>query len=210
MTLRRRDVLRGALKVGRVEWSLTGEHNQLNALAAIAAAESVGVSAEQACTALGAFQNVKRRMECVGTVQLPGGEVRVYDDFAHHPTAIRTTINGLRRQIDRQTQKGGAPGRVLALFEPRSNTMKLGTMRAQLADSLRGADLVYCYRGGLSWHPGENLAALGDRACVESDLDQLVERIATDARAGDRVLVMSNGGFGGIHQRLLAALGAPR
>lgn len=176
-----------------------GAHNRANALAAIAAADAVGVSPEQSAAALARFGGVRRRMQTRGEQR----GVTVIDDFAHHPTAIAQTIAALREQV-------GPDRRILAVFEPRSNTMKLGTMRAQLADSLRGADLVYCYRGGLSWHPGENLAALGDRACVESDLDQLVERIATDARAGDRVLVMSNGGFGGIHQRLLAALGAPR
>ena len=200
------DVLRGALKVGRVEWSLTGEHNQLNALAAIAAAESVGVSAEQACTALGAFQNVKRRMECVGTVQLPGGEVRVYDDFAHHPTAIRTTINGLRRQIDRQTQKVGAPGRVLALFEPRSNTMKLGTMKAQLPWALEEADLAFCHSGGLEWDAAEVLKPMGSRAHVHASVEALVQAVCAVVRPGDHLLCMSNGGFGGVHHKLLQAL----
>ena len=203
------DVLRGALKVGRVEWSLSGEHNQLNALAAIAAAESVGVSPLQASAALASFESVKRRMECVGTVQLPRGEVKVYDDFAHHPTAIRTTVNGLRRQIDRQAQAGGSPGRVLALFEPRSNTMKLGTMKSQLPWALEEADLAFCHSGGLEWDAAEVLKPMGARARVLASVDELVKAVSAVARPGDHLLCMSNGGFGGVHAKLLQALSVP-
>jgi len=201
------DVLRGALKVGRVEWTLHGEHNQLNALAAISAAHSVGVAPEAACAALASFQNVKRRMELVGSVNLPGGQVRVYDDFAHHPTAIRTTVNGLRRQIDRQALKGGGDGRVLALFEPRTNTMKLGTMKAQLPWALEEADLAFCHSGGLEWNAVETLKPLGAKATVHSSVDDLVHSVAQVARSGDHLLCMSNGGFGGVHQKLLKVLG---
>jgi UDP-N-acetylmuramate: L-alanyl-gamma-D-glutamyl-meso-diaminopimelate ligase len=133
------DVLRGAMKIGRVEWPLFGEHNQLNALAAIAAAEHVGVSPEAAAAALGQFQNAKRRMELIGDV----GGVKVYDDFAHHPTAIRTTVGGLRQRVGRE--------RVLAVFEPRSNTMKLGTMKGQLPWSLEEADMSFCLQGNYGW-----------------------------------------------------------
>lgn len=192
-------ILLGQESVAEAHLYQPGAHNRANALAAIAAANAVGVAPSQSAAALARFGGVRRRMQTRGEQR----GVTVIDDFAHHPTAIAETIAALREQL-------GPDRRILAVFEPRSNTMKLGTMRAQLADSLRGADLIYCYRGGLSWNPSENLVALGERACVESDLDQLVGRIAADARAGDRVLVMSNGGFGGIHQRLLAALGTLR
>ena len=200
------DVLRGALKVGRVEWKLSGEHNQLNALAAIAAAESVGVAPEVACAALASFQSVKRRMELVGSVRVADGEVRVYDDFAHHPTAIRTTVDGLRRSIDRQAVQGGAAGRVLAIFEPRSNTMKLGTMKAQLPWALEGADLAFCHSGGLDWDAADALKLLGSRASVHPSVDELVQAVVRVARPGDSLLCMSNGGFGGIHAKLIQAL----
>jgi len=189
------DVLRGSLKVARVEWGLIGEHNQLNALAAIAAAEHVGVTPEQAAAALAEFQNVRRRMELRGEV----GGIKVYDDFAHHPTAIRTTINGLRRRI--------APAeRILAIFEPRSNTMKLGTMKAQLPWALEEADLAFCNQQGLSWDAKEALAPMGAQAVVGADVDALVAAVLKAARPGDHLLCMSNGGFGGIHDKLLAGL----
>ncbi|PZP27658.1 MAG: UDP-N-acetylmuramate:L-alanyl-gamma-D-glutamyl-meso-diaminopimelate ligase [Roseateles depolymerans] len=191
------DVLRGSLKVARVEWSLIGEHNQLNALAAIAAAEHVGVTPEQSAAALASFQNVRRRMELRGEAR----GIKVYDDFAHHPTAIRTTINGLRRRI--------APAeRILAIFEPRSNTMKLGTMKAQLPWALEEADLSFCNQQGLAWDAKEALAPLGATAFVGADVDALVAAIVKAARPGDHLLCMSNGGFGGIHEKLLAALAA--
>ena len=191
------DVLRGSLKVARVEWSLIGEHNQLNALAAIAAAEHVGVSPEQSAAALAEFQNVRRRMELRGEVN----GIKVYDDFAHHPTAIRTTINGLRRRI--------APAdRILAIFEPRSNTMKLGTMKAQLPWALEEADLAFCNQQGLSWDAKEALAPMGAQAIVGADVDALVAAVIKAAKPGDHLLCMSNGGFGGIHDKLLQSLAA--
>ncbi len=204
------DVLRGALKLGRVDWALTGEHNQLNALAAVAAAEAVGVPPDQACAALGRFQSVKRRMEVVGTVALAGGSVRVYDDFAHHPTAIRTTVNGLRRQVDRQgsqSAQGLLGGRILAIFEPRSNTMKLGTMKAQLPWALEEADLAFCHSAGLDWDARDALKPMGARASVHDDLEALIRAVVKQVRPGDHLLCMSNGGFGGVHRRLLDALG---
>lgn len=190
------DVLRGSLKIARVDWPLLGEHNQLNALAAIAAAEHVGVAPEAAGRALAGFENVRRRLELRGEA----GGVKVYDDFAHHPTAMRTTINGLRRKI--------GTARLLAVFEPRSNTMKLGTMKAQLPWSLEEADLAFCHSGGLGWNAEEALAPMGKLAVVCDSIDKLVDRVVAAARPGDHVLCMSNGGFGGIHARLLAALAA--
>ena len=189
------DVLRGSLKVGRVEWGLLGEHNQLNALAAIGAAEHAGVPPEAAAAALAGFANVRRRLELRGTVR----DIAVYDDFAHHPTAMRTTINGLRRKI--------GDARILAVFEPRSNTMKLGAMKAQLPWSLEEADLAFCHAGGLGWDAAEALRPLGEQAVVCADIGQLVDRVVAVARPGDHLLCMSNGGFGGIHGRLLEALG---
>ena len=188
------DVLKSGVQVGRVEWALLGEHNQLNALAAIAAAEHVGVAPADAARALAGFANVKRRLELRGEVR----GVKVYDDFAHHPTAMRTTIDGLRRRIGEQ--------RILAVFEPRSNTMKLGAMKAQLPWALEEADLAFCHSGGLGWNAGEALAPLGDRAVVGDSIDALVQRVVQTARSGDHVLCMSNGSFGGIHDKLLAAL----
>ena len=190
------DVLRGSLKIARVEWPLLGEHNQLNALAAIGAAEHVGVAPEVAAKALASFENVRRRLELRGEA----GGVKVYDDFAHHPTAIRTTVNGLRRKVGAQ--------RILAVFEPRSNTMKLGAMKAQLPWSLEEADLAFCHSGGLGWDAAQALAPMGKQAVVSDSVDDLVKRVVAAARPGDHVLCMSNGGFGGIHQKLLDALGA--
>jgi len=192
-------VRRAGKAVGTVEWGLSGEHNRANALAALAAAEHAGVDPATGIAALNRFQGVKRRMELRGTV----GGVRVYDDFAHHPTAIATTLEGLRGQVGGQ--------RILAVLEPRSNTMKLGTMAARLPDALRQADLVFCYgeqqgRHALGWDPAQVLAPLGARATAWSDIDELVRAVVQAARPGDHVLVMSNGGFGGIHGRLLDAL----
>ena len=188
------DVLRGSLKIAHVEWPLLGEHNQLNALAAIAAAEHVGVDPQVAAKALASFQNVRRRMELRGEA----GGVKVYDDFAHHPTAIRTTVNGLRRKVGLD--------RILAVLEPRSNTMKLGTMKAQLPWSLEEADLSFCYQGSLGWDAREALAPMGDKAIVCDTIDALVAAVRRAAKPGDHVLCMSNGGFGGVHDKLLAAL----
>jgi UDP-N-acetylmuramate: L-alanyl-gamma-D-glutamyl-meso-diaminopimelate ligase len=189
------DVLNQGQPVAKVEWALTGIHNQLNALAAIAAAEHVGVAPAMAARALGDFQNVKRRMEVRGSVH----GITVYDDFAHHPTAIRTTLDGLRRKV-------GADSRILAVFEPRSNTMKLGTMKAQLPWSLADADLAFCHAGGLGWDAREALAPMGARAQVADSIDELVHQVVASAQAGDHILCMSNGGFGGIHLKLLQAL----
>jgi UDP-N-acetylmuramate: L-alanyl-gamma-D-glutamyl-meso-diaminopimelate ligase len=190
------DVLRGSLKIARVEWSLLGEHNQLNALSAIAAAEHAGVAPEAAAKALGNFQNVRRRLELRGEA----GGVKVYDDFAHHPTAIRTTVNGLRRRVGTQ--------RILAVFEPRSNTMKLGAMKAQLPWSLEEADMAFCSSAGLGWDAAQALAPMGKAAEVCDTIDKLVTRVVAAARPGDHVLCMSNGGFGGVHGKLLEALAA--
>ena len=194
------DVLQRGRVVARLEWTLGGVHNQLNALAAIAAAQHVGVTPAQACAALARFQNVKRRMELRGTVR----GIAVYDDFAHHPTAIRTTLDGLRRTTS-------SDQRILAVFEPRSNTMKLGAMKALLPWSLEGADLVFCHTAGLDWDAAAALAPLGVgpgwRAQTAADIDTLVEQVAAAARPGDQIVCMSNGGFGGIHARLLERLG---
>jgi UDP-N-acetylmuramate: L-alanyl-gamma-D-glutamyl-meso-diaminopimelate ligase len=189
-------------RVGAVDWQVQGEHNRLNALAAIAAARHVGVPPAQAARSLASFRNVKRRMEVRGSVD----GVTVYDDFAHHPTAIETTIAGLRTRI-------GEHARIVAVLEPRSNTMKLGVMKAQLPASLADADLVFGYgapsgRDALGWNLVEALAPLGAKARAFDDLGALVASVAAAARAGDHVLVMSNGGFGGVHQKLLDALAA--
>jgi UDP-N-acetylmuramate: L-alanyl-gamma-D-glutamyl-meso-diaminopimelate ligase len=189
------DVLRGSLKLGRVEWPLLGEHNQMNALAAIGAAEHLGVAPEAACAALASFTNVRRRLELRGEA----GGVKVYDDFAHHPTAMRTTVDGLRRKV-------GHSARILVAFEPRSNTMKLGTMKAQLPWALEEADLSFCLQGDYGWSAREALGPMGANAVVAETVDALVAAIAKAARPGDHVLCMSNGGFGGIHAKLLAAL----
>ncbi|MBS0335760.1 MAG: UDP-N-acetylmuramate:L-alanyl-gamma-D-glutamyl-meso-diaminopimelate ligase [Proteobacteria bacterium] len=182
--------------MGRVRWALQGEHNRHNALAAIAASVHAGVDAGAAVAGLAGFESVKRRMELRGTVR----GVAVYDDFAHHPTAIRTTLEGLRRKA--------GPARILAVLEPRSNTMKLGVMKAALPASVAAADKVFVYGANLGWDPAEVFASLGSKAVCSTDLGALVEAIAREARAGDQVLVMSNGGFGGIHEKLLARLAA--
>ena len=188
------DVLRGSLKLGRVEWALLGEHNQMNALAAIGAAEHVGVAPEAAAASLARFENVRRRLELRGEA----GGVKVYDDFAHHPTAIRTTVAGLRRKVGLE--------RILAVFEPRSNTMKLGTMKAQLPWALEEADLAFGLQGDYGWSVSDALAPLAAQAQTAETVDALVAAIARAAKPSDHVLVMSNGGFGGIHAKLLAAL----
>ena len=181
---------------GILHWDLLGEHNCMNALAALSAARHAGVPVAQGLAALTEFRNVKRRMEVRGTVN----GITVYDDFAHHPTAIDTTVAGLHSKIN-----GG--GRILAVLEPRSNTMKLGVMKDALPGSLKDADLVFCYGANLDWDARSALAPLGDKAVVKDDLDELIETIAVAAKSGDHVLVMSNGGFGGIHEKLLKRLG---
>ncbi len=199
-------VLQQGKPVAQVHWSLSGFHNQLNALAAIAAAEHVGVTPSDAAQALATFSGVRRRMEVRGRVALAGsdgvvGEVTVYDDFAHHPTAIRTTVEGLRRVV-------GPAQRILALFEPRTNTMKLGAMKAQLPDSLAHADLVFCHAGGLGWNAAEALAPMAHKTRVAETIEDLVRDVLAVARPGDHILCMSNGGFGGVHGKLLEALRA--
>ena len=198
------EVLLRGTPVGRVSWTLSGTHNQLNGLAAIAAAEHVGIAPAEAARALCQFVNVRRRLETRGQVLLEGTgrTVTIYDDFAHHPTAIRTTLDGLRRRLAATADDG----RILAVFEPRSNTMKLGTMKSQLPWSLEQADLAFCHAGGLDWDATEALAPMGSRAVVASDIDTLVASVRAAARPGDHVVCMSNGGFGGIHGRLLQVL----
>ena len=193
------EVLHQGRRVAQVQWSIGGVHNQLNALAAIAAAEHLGVDPAEAAQALQQFQNVRRRMEVRGRVARADGDITVYDDFAHHPTAIRTTLDGLRRQV-------GPHARILAVFEPRSNTMKLGTMKSQLPWSLADADLAFCHSGGLDWDARDALAPMGERAQVGGTIEQVVSQVTQAAQAGDHILCMSNGGFGGIHDQLLKAL----
>ncbi|MEW6677025.1 MAG: UDP-N-acetylmuramate:L-alanyl-gamma-D-glutamyl-meso-diaminopimelate ligase [Pseudomonadota bacterium] len=191
------DVFLGGVLQGRVTWDLLGEHNRLNALAALAAARHAGVPVKDGIEALSRFINVKRRMEVRGVA----GGVTVYDDFAHHPTAIATTLEGLRAKVGQ--------ARILAVLEPRSNTMKLGVMKAQLPASLEAADKIFCYTGGIDWDAGAALAPLEDRLVVQDNLAELAAAVTRDARPGDHVLVMSNGGFGGIHQMLLDRLALP-
>ena len=191
--------------VGRVQWQLSGTHNQMNALAAIAAAQHVGVAPAEAAEALASFHNVRRRMELRGTVARAGAPITVYDDFAHHPSAIRTTLDGLRRQLDDQDRKSE---RILAVFEPRSNTMKLGTMAAQLPWSLAAADLSFCHTAGLDWDAAAALSPLGARAQTAPALEPLLAQVVAAARPGDHIVCMSNGSFGGVHQKLLERLAA--
>ena len=188
------DVLLKGERQGRVAWDLLGRHNRHNALAALGAARHVGVPVTIGIEALGQFKNVKRRMEVRGVVN----GITVYDDFAHHPTAIETTVAGLRAKVGK--------ARILAVLEPRSNTMKLGTLKNQLPASLREADQVFCYGANLGWDAAATLAPLGAKAETHDDLEKLIHAIASKARPGDHVLIMSNGGFGGIHQKLLDRL----
>ncbi len=181
-----------------LSWKMLGEHNRMNALAAIAAARHVGVAPCIAIEALSEFKNVKRRMETKGVVN----NITVYDDFAHHPTAIETTLAGLRAKLD----KGIGAARILAVLEPRSNTMKLGVMKAALPASLKDADLVFCYGTNLGWDAAEALKPIKDKAQTYDSLENLVAAIANSAKSGDHILVMSNGGFGGVHQKILDAI----
>ena len=180
---------------GILHWELIGEHNRMNALAALAAAHHAGVTIKTGIKALTQFKNVKRRMELCGVVN----EITVYDDFAHHPTAIQTTIEGLRDKVN--------DARIIAVLEPRSNTMKMGTWKDSLADSIKTADLVFCYTSNLGWDVQEALTSLDSKVVSSDDLEKLIEAIAITAQRGDYVLIMSNGGFGGIHQKLLTSLG---
>jgi UDP-N-acetylmuramate: L-alanyl-gamma-D-glutamyl-meso-diaminopimelate ligase len=190
------DVMLRGEKQGTIRWGLMGEHNRQNALAALAAARHAGVPVKASIAALGRFEGVKRRMEVRGAVN----GITVYDDFAHHPTAFETTIAGLRRRV--------GDARIVAVFEPRSNTMKLGAMQDRLASSLSDADLVFCFARDLGWDPSHALAALGTRAYTHVDMGTMIETLARQLAPGDHVLVMSNGGFGGIHDKLLERLRA--
>jgi UDP-N-acetylmuramate: L-alanyl-gamma-D-glutamyl-meso-diaminopimelate ligase len=184
-------------EVAHVAWNLMGEHNVMNALAAIGAAQHAGVPPERAARALNAFRGVKRRMEVRGEV----GGVTVYDDFAHHPTAIEATLKGLRERV--------GTARIIAVLEPRSNTMKLGVHRDQLAPALALADKSWFLNSpDLGWDLGSAVSRMGERVSLAGTVDALVQGLAAQAVAGDHVLVMSNGGFGGVHEKLLAALRA--
>jgi UDP-N-acetylmuramate: L-alanyl-gamma-D-glutamyl-meso-diaminopimelate ligase len=200
-------VRKSGKEVATVKWApdsgVMGRHNQLNALAAIAAANHIGISPENSARAFATFKNVKRRLETVGVAN----EITIYDDFAHHPTAITTTLDGLRRRVGK--------ARILAVLEPRSNTMKLGVMKAQLPASLEAADTVFAYgastgKESLGWDLDEVLAPLNrsgvTRAKAFDDLNALVAAVVKEAKPGDHILVMSNGGFGGVHQKILKAL----
>lgn len=182
-------------EVGSVQWSLLGTHNVHNALAALAAARHVGVPMEHGLAALPSFKGVKRRMQLRGQVN----GISVYDDFAHHPTAIATTLAGLRAKV--------GTGRIIALLEPRSNTMRLGTHKEELANSLIDADQVWLYQpAGLNWDLAAVLDGLGAKGQLQQDVDQLAAKVASAAQTGDHILIMSNGGFGGIHDKVLAEL----
>ncbi len=182
---------------GRVEWPLFGEHNVMNALAAIAAAHHAGVDPERAVRALAEFRGVKRRMEVRGSA----AGVTVYDDFAHHPTAIATSLAGLRARVGR--------GRIVAVVEPRSATMRLGVHRERLARALAPADESWFFSPpDLGWDLPGAVSELGRKAHFADSVDALAAELADEARAGDHVLIMSNGGFGGLHDKLLLALRA--
>lgn len=188
------DVLYQENLQGHVAWNLLGDHNRMNALACIAAARHAGVAVQTSIAALGEFKNVKRRMEVRGVIN----NITIYDDFAHHPTAIATTIAGLRAKV--------GDARILAVLEPRSNTMKLGVMKASLPASLKQADLVFCYSANLGWDAVEALQPIAAKSKIMDDLSLLIEAIYNATKSGDQILIMSNGGFGNIHQKLLHRL----
>jgi UDP-N-acetylmuramate: L-alanyl-gamma-D-glutamyl-meso-diaminopimelate ligase len=183
---------------GNLSWDLLGEHNRMNALAVIAAARHVGIAPCIAIEALAEFKNVKRRMETKGVVN----NITVYDDFAHHPTAIETTVAGLKAKLD----AAYSDGKIIAVLEPRSNTMKLGVMKNALPASLKDADMVFCYGADLGWDIAQALKPIVNKTQTFNDLEKLVQVIAKTAKSGDHILVMSNGSFGGIHQKILDAL----
>lgn len=187
-------------KQGEIHWHLSGEHNRLNALAAIAAAHHVGIEPSDSCAALSQFQGIKRRMELRGTIH----QIRVYDDFAHHPTAIALTLEGLAKQITPNE-------RIIAVLEPRSNTMKLGAMAARLPESLACADHTFCYsenqgKHALNWDAQATFAPLGDKASVINDLNALATAVIEKAQPHDHIVIMSNGSFGGVHEKILQGL----
>ena len=189
------DVLHNGEVVGTVNWSLMGQHNVDNALMAIGAAHHAGVTLKDAIHALSSFKNVKRRMEVKGQVN----NITVYDDFAHHPTAIATTLDGLRKKV------GNA--RILAVLEPRSNTMKMGVHKDTLANSWQKADDVFVYEPqGMDWSLVESVKRSSAPAQCFRDVEQIVQKVTNVAQAGDHILIMSNGGFEGIHGRILQAL----
>ncbi len=181
---------------GRVNWSLLGEHNANNALAAVIAADHVGISVAESCDALSGFKSVKRRLECI----MDSNGIRLYDDFAHHPTAISSTLKALRQNVN--------AARIIAVMEPRSNTMKMGVHANTLADSFSDADSVIIYQSdSIDWNIAENMSELGDKCRVFYDTDEIVARIKAEARSGDTIIIMSNGGFDGIHEKLINILG---
>lgn len=189
------DVLLEGKVVGQVQWDLIGDHNISNALMAIAASRHVGVTPDLACASLARFINTKRRLEVKGVEN----GVTVYDDFAHHPTAISLTLEGLRNKVG--TQK------IIAVFEPRSSTMKMGVHKSVLAKAFAQSDEVFLYQPeNISWSVDDVAAACHQPAHVSQDMSELVEAIVSKANPDDHILVMSNGGFGGIHDKLLAAL----
>lgn len=192
------DVMHQGKVCGRIEWALSGVHSMNNALAVVASAQALGAEVNDICRALSAFPGVKRRMELKGEVS----SVKVYDDFAHHPTAIETTLAGARASLNESRHEG----RLVAIFEPRSNTMKQGVMRQALPDSFRDADRVWVYSGGVQWDVQETFSHLGERASVSDELESFCQMIVQEAKPGDILLVMSNGAFGGIHDKLLTGL----
>lgn len=195
---------------GHIQPRFYGEHNLANALAAIAAAYHVGISPKAAIEALQQFQGVKRRLEKLAEIN----NIHIYDDFAHHPTAIRATIQALKQHLytsQHTTHEPTPPPRILAVLEPRSNTMKLGAVKAELADSLKQADAIYCFapqngKHALGWNPALALAELGSKAQCFDHLDPLLESVVQLAQPGDHILIMSNGSFGGIHQRIIQGI----
>lgn len=193
----RLDIRYGDESAGKLTWSQKGAHNAANACAAIAAAKQAGVPPVAAIHSLARFQGVKRRLELRGK---PRG-IAVYDDFAHHPTAIRTTLEGLAASVEN--------GRILVAFEPRSNTMRAGAHADGLAASFAKADRVYGYDSAIDWDFQSVMASLRQRFTAMNSIDAIISAIAHEARPGDTVVVMSNGGFGGIHEKLLAALKSP-
>lgn len=194
------NILQNNTELGTVQWQLTGEYNRMNALAAIAAANTIGIKPAVSAKILSGFGGVKRRMELRGTVR----QVSVYDDFAHHPTAIQLALKGARRQFGQR--------RIIAVLEPRSNTMKLGSMAAKLPEALNPADLIFCYgetqgKHALGWNAANVLKPLGDKATAWTNFNAMVTKIAQVAQPDDIIIVMSNGSFGGIHEKLLTELG---
>ncbi|HUG72121.1 MAG TPA: UDP-N-acetylmuramate:L-alanyl-gamma-D-glutamyl-meso-diaminopimelate ligase [Steroidobacteraceae bacterium] len=191
------EVLLDGVSQGTVAWQMLGAHNVDNALAAIVAARHAGVPVAAAIEALAAFKGVRRRMELTGEA----AGIRIYDDFAHHPTAIATTIEGLRRNIGK--------ARLVAVLEARSNTMRMGVHKQTLAPALAGADAVYLFAPpDLGWDAGAVAQAVGPHAATEPSVEALLARLERDLATGDQVLIMSNGGFGGLHAKLLSALRA--